>query len=581
MSDTPETAADPILDRNASLADIGAVWATLASKPGTIETATVKAVDPGGVTVELAAGEATVPLGDLGGATPAVGETLRVFVEQVLSAGPVVSASKARALDLFDRLEAAADRDEVVEGRVLCRVKGGLSVDVGMKAFLPDRRSDAPIGDIARFWVRGWDDRKDLFVLAREPRGTRERPDRADRGEPRRGREAPAAIADGVEGVAVAAEAAAPKAPIELPEAGAVLTGRVVRLAEFGAFVDLPGGATGLLHVKDLSWGRVQHPGEVVKIGDEVEVKVLEVKRAEGEGGKGDRIVLSRRALVPHPWETAATRLAVGARVEGPVISLADYGAFIEVEPGVEGLAHISELRWGAAPKHPKEVLRVGQRVSAEVILLDTEKKHLKLSLRKLAPNPIEALRERFPPGTRVTGTVRNVAQFGVFVLLDPATGYEGLVPTADLSWTPIAKPAAAFTPGQTVEALVLGIDEERGRCTLGIKQLAPAPELPALDAFTVGATLEGTVVRVKDFGAFVALSPGIDGLLHAGEMGLAEGQRPKDRLKVGQRVSVTIASLDVEARRIGLRLAAPAESPAEPAPVVEPGPAVEPGPTE
>jgi len=565
MSDTSEITADPLLDRNASLADIGAVWATLASKPGTVETAAVKAVGPEGVTVEVAGGEATVPFSDIPGETPAVGETLRVFVEQVLSAGVVVSAGKARALDLFDRLEAAAERDEVVEGRILCRIKGGLSVDVGMKAFLPDRRTDAPIGDVARLWVRGWDERKDMFVLAREPRGTRERTERnerGERGEGRRARDVPAAAVD----------AAAPKLPVELPEAGAVLTGRVVRLAEFGAFVDLPGGATGLLHVKDLSWGRVQHPGELVKIGDEVEVRVLEVKRAEGEGGKGDRIVLSRRALVADPWEAADSRFAVGARVEGPVISLSDYGAFIEVEPGVEGLAHISELRWGAAPKHPKEVLRVGQRVTAEVILLDVEKKHLKLSLKKLAANPVEALRERFPPGTRVSGTVRDVTSVGVFILLDPATGYEGLIHSADLSWTRVAKPAAVFSPGQTVEALVLGIDEARGRCTLGIKQLAPAPELPSLDGFSVGATREGVVVRVKDFGVFLELAPGINGLLHVGEMGLAEGQRPKDRVKVGQRVSVAIASLDVETRRIGLRLAAAPESPDAP----EPAPAAE-----
>lgn len=549
-AETPDTAADPLLDRNATVADLGTYWATLASKPGTVEAGRVTAVDDETVTVAVAAGEGRVARAELDrdAAPPAVGDTLRVFIEQVLAAGPVLSARKARALDLFDRLEAAADRDDPVDGLVLARVKGGLSVDVGLKAFLPDNRAAAPVGEAGRFWVRGWDERKDMFVLAREPRTVREARKSA--------KAARAEAAASPEGT----PEAAPATPRELPPEGAVVTGRVVRLADFGAFVDLPGGATGLLHVKDMGWGRIQHPGDAVRIGDEVEVKVLKIQPGEG---KGEKIQLSRRALLPEPWSTAGERLAVGQRVSGPVISLAEYGAFVEVEPGIEGLVHVSELGWGAVPKHPKEALKPGQRIEAEIILLDLEKKHLKLSMKRLQPSPWATLREKFPVGSRVRGKVKNVASFGVFVTMDEVSGIDGLVHLSDLSWTPVHRPGEAFPPGTEVEALVLGIDEERGRCSLGLKQLQPEPERPSLAAYAVGQTLEGRIARVKDFGAFVELAPGIEGLLHANEMGLAEGQKARDKVKPGETVSVTIASLDPEARRIGLVLNAPAEPPA------------------
>ncbi len=229
-------------------------------------------------------------------------------------------------------------------------------------------------------------------------------------------------------------------------------------------------------------------------------------------------------------------------------------------------------------PKHPGEALKVGERVEAEIIHLDPDKKHLKLSIKKLRPSPWMLIREKFPVGTRVRGAVKNIASFGVFVVLDAENGLEGLVHLSDLSWTPLSKVGNLYAPGQEVEALVLGIDEERGRCSLGIKQLAPEPARPSLDAFAVGRIVEGKVVRVKDFGAFIELAPGIDGLAHAGEMGLSEGQKPRDRLRPGQTVQVTIASLDVEARRIGLVLVLPPEAeaaapatPAEPAEPSEP----------
>ena len=569
MSETDETPqflpnqaalADPLLDRNATLADLAAHWESLASKPGTVEAGAVVEIGDAHLVVEVAAGRATVPVSELRGVRPAVGETVRVFIEQVLADGPVLSLNKARALDLYDRLEAAAESDESVEGTLLARVKGGLSIDIGLKAFLPDRGTDAPLGQVRRFWVRGWDERRDTFVLAREPRGQRETRKTRTR---EANSEPPAEIRTEDALSREDAPPAVPATPITLPDEGAVVTGRVARLAEFGAFLELPGGATGLLHVKDMSWGRVQHPGDVVRIGDEVEVKVLKIQPAV-EGGKGEKIQLSRRALLPAPWATVSERFQIGQKVAGTVIGFAEYGAFVEVEPGLEGMVHISEIGWGAVPKHPSEALETGARVQAEIIHLDPEKKHLKLSIKKLRPSPWLQIREKFPVGTRVRGVVKNIASFGVFVILDAENGLEGLVHLSDLSWTPLSKVGNLYKSGQEVEALVLGIDEERGRCSLGIKQLAPEPARPSLDAFPVGRTVEGKVSRVKDFGAFIELAPGIEGLAHAGEMRLAEGEKPRDRLRAGQLVQVTVASLDIEARRIGLVLEGQAAEPAK-----------------
>ncbi len=549
MSDTqtesPET-PDPLLDRAATLADIAAHWDTLLDKPGLVVEARVEAVDASTVTVALASGHARVPAAEFGDSPPAPGATVRVFVEQVLADGPRVSRLKAAGLDLWDAIDDAGRADRGIEGRVVARMQGGLSValSVGdappLKAFLPEKRADAPLGVTGTFFVREWDDRKALFVLSREPGALREA--RKAR------REAVRAVeTDG----GPEAAPSAPRAPVTLPEVGAELEGLVVRLANFGAFVDLPGGATGLLHAKEMSHGRGTNPGDFVKVGETVKVKVL--------GIDGDRIQLSRKVFLADPWESASTRLAVGQRLQGKVIGFTDIGAFVEIEPGVEAFVHVSELRWGAAPKHPKDVVKGGDAVEGEVILFDAAKRHLKLSLRKLQPAPVDTLRTRFPVGSKVTGKVKNVASFGVFVILDEATGLEGLVHVSDLSWDPGARANDLVKPGAPIEALVLGIDEERGRASLGVKQLLPEPERPSLEGFGVGHTQSGRIARVKDFGAFVELAPGVEGLLHANEMRLGPGQKPRSKFKPGDAVEVVVTSSDVAARKLGLGLVAEA----------------------
>jgi small subunit ribosomal protein S1 len=535
---TAPEALDPLLDRAASLADVAAHWETLADKPGTVVDAHVERVDAAGVTLRLASGLTCVPADALGGTTALAGQTVRVFVEQVLVDGPRVSRAKAQALDAWDALDEAARLERPVTGRVLARVQGGLSVAVSvgdapaLKAFLPEKRHDAPLGASASFFVREWDERRDLFVLSREAGSQREA--RKAR------REARAVEAD--------AEAAAPKQPVTLPEVGAELDGVVARLAAFGAFVDLPGGATGLLHAKEMSHGRDTQPADIVRVGETLKVKVLSVE--------GERVALTRKPFLSDPWAGLTDRYSVGQRVSGKVIGFSEAGAFVEVEAGLEAFIHVSELRWGASPKHPKDALRAGESVQAEVIVVDAAKRHLKLSVRKVQPAPVDALRARFPVGAKVTGRVKNVASFGVFVVLDEASGLEGLVHNSDLSWLSGARASSLVTVGAELEVLVLGVDEERGRAMLGVKQLQPEPTLPSLEAFAVGAALVGKVARVKDFGAFIELAPGVEGLLHANAMGLAEGEKPKARFNSGDDVRVVVSSLDVASRKIGLTLA-------------------------
>jgi small subunit ribosomal protein S1 len=538
-----EGPADPLLDRGASFETLAALLEKLPNKPGTVATGRVTAVADDAVTVQVPAGEWRIPRAEFG-AAPAVGDEVAVYVAYVGADGPVLSRDKAERLALFDRLQAAAEKDEPVDGVVLARVNGGLSVDIGLKALLPGRNLKGTIGEQGRFWVRGWDERKELFLLAREARSAR----------------------DARKAAKEAAPADAPATPVVLPAVGDVVTGTVARLAKFGAFVDLPGGASGLLHMSEMSWGRVSDPAQVVAVGDQVTVKVTQVQAGE----KGDRVSLSKRALEAEPWSTVEGRIQPGQRLQAAVVGFADYGAFAEVEPGVEGLIHVSEMTWGPAPSNPRQVLKAGQRVEVEVLAVDAAKKHLKLSMKRLQPSPWTLLAERFPVGARVRGKVKSVAQFGLFVTLDEENKLDGLVHVSDVSWEPIPKLADAFSPGQEVEVLVLGLDEERGRCSLGMRQLLPPPERPSLEAYAVGQTLEGKIARVKVFGAFVELAPGVEGLLHVSEMGLAEGERPNGKFRAGQPVNVRILSVDNDSRRIGLGLDAPA--PAEPAPS-EPAP--------
>ena len=525
---TPSELQDPLYDRQITLPQLAELWESYPVKPGTVVQASEVGFNVGELSGLIAASE-------FAASPKAVGDSVDVLVEQIVGSTLRASYAKAQALSLFDQIELAARSDATVPGTVTARVQGGVSVDIGLKAFLPERKPTIALGETTRFWVRGWDDRKDLFVLAREPRSSRES----------RAATSPAREVDGVEHPATL--------PRELPEVGAVLTGRVARLSDFGAFVDLPGGATGLLHIKDMSHARALVPSDVVEIGDEIQVKVLEVKA--GDTPRGDKIRLSLKALEGEPWALVMGSFAIGQRVSGKVVGFAEFGAFVELKPGIEAMVHVSEITWDGAPKHPKDALALEQLVEGEIIHLDAEKRQIKLSIKKLAPSPWATLRDRFPVGTRVMGTIKKLADFGLFVSLDPATDLQGLVHVNDVSWDPRSLKRDDFKVGTEIEVVVLAIEEDRGRCSLGIKQLTPEPVRASLSSFVVGQTLEVVIARIKDFGAFAELAPGLDGLLHANQMGLEEGQKPSGVLNVGDRVTVTIASVDPETRRVGLAL--------------------------
>jgi small subunit ribosomal protein S1 len=514
---------------------------------------------------------------------PAVGDAFHAYVNRVTDDGTLsVSPAKARALALWDRLLSAAKDNASVEGRVLAEQRGGVSVEVeGLKAFCPRRQLDLAhgqqpvdlIGETLTFKVTAFDPRRADLLLSR----------RATRPARRRDEEAPAEGAEGAaEGAAEprepraareAREPAAPREPVELPEEGAVLEGEVRSITDYGAFVQV-GEISGLLPVSELSWGRVNHPRDVLSQGQSVTVKVLKVEADK------NRIRFSIKALQDDPWLGADARLPEGTKVSGTVIALTKFGAFVEVEPGVEGLVHTSELSWTRRVNSPGEVVAVGDTLPLVVLRIDAGARKLGLSLKAAAGNPYAQLLDQFPVGSRLKGTIRNLTDFGVFVAI--AEGIDGLVHRGDLSWhEPSPDPRSAFKVGESIEVMVLDIDTERQRIALGVKQLAadaepapgdshgrearPDPRHDArFDALTVGEMLAGEAVRVVDFGAFVALPNGLEGLLHRSELRDAPVEDATTVITAGEALQVRVVAVDARRRRISLSLKPAAEAPAE-----------------
>lgn len=453
---TPATEPeDALLELGASFDDLYAIVQARTVHGGQVVEAQVTAVSGDVVRVDVQGTPGTVPAGECD-PPPAPGDTLRIYVQQVLADGLECSRHKAERLDLFDRLEAAAREGTPVNGVVTARMRGGWAVDIGMKAFLPRKEypdaSEDPeqvLGTSLSLRVLRWDDKKSWFAVS-----TRE--------------DAPT--------LAAAAPGPTERPQLDLEpvgldelEEGDIVNGVVTRMADFGAFVDL-GGTTGLLHVTDLSWGRLEHPREAVQLGDHLRVKVLKIDHEKG------KLSLGLKQLQPHPWTNAAERFPVGTRVAGRVISMQPYGAFVEVEPGVEGLVHVSELAWDRRVKHPNEVLAQGDRIEAIVVLCDPEHQKLKLSVKRTLPSPWARLREALPPGTRLEGPIRSITEFGLFVSI--ADGIDGLVHKTDVDWNRDDAPLSErFRRGQKVEVMVLDIDDERERASLGMKQLVSRAE--------------------------------------------------------------------------------------------------------
>ncbi|MEW5854309.1 MAG: 30S ribosomal protein S1 [Myxococcota bacterium] len=438
----------------------------------------------------------------------------------------VLSKEKADKLKVWDDISAACERDEVVEGTIVARVKGGLSVDIGVKAFLPGsqvdlrpiRNLDKLIGERHKFKVIKFNKKRGNIVLSRRVLLEKEREELK-------------------------------KETLKKLQEGAVMEGIVKNITEYGAFIDL-GGIDGLLHITDMSWGRVNHPSELFNVGDELKVKVLKFDPAT------ERVSLGLKQIQEDPWTSAAAKYTPGLRVKGKVVSLTDYGAFVELEPGVEGLIHISEMSWTRRVKHPSKVVAIGDEVETVVLDIDTANKRISLGMKQIEANPWSLLESRYPVGTVIKGKVRNITDFGIFVGIEE--GIDGLVHISDLSWTHRVKhPSELYNKGDEVEAVVLNINAEEERISLGIKQLHEDPWGRIPQAYPRGARVKGKVQKITDFGAFIEIEPGIEGLCHVSEFDDARVEDPRQFLKIGQEVDVMIIDVDSEERKIGLSIKA------------------------
>ena len=458
----------------------------------------------------------------------AEGDEVEVYVDQADEDDDALvelSKDKAEKLRIWDQISLACERDELVTGKIVARVKGGLSVDIGVKAFLPGSQVDIrPIRNLEKFInqefefkVIKFNKRRGNIVLSRRVLLEKER-------------------------------ASLKSKTLKLLEEGAVLKGTVKNITEYGAFVDL-GGIDGLLHITDMSWGRVNHPSEMVQVGDEIEVKVLKFNP------ETERVSLGLKQISEDPWGQAETKYHVGDRVTGKVVSLTDYGAFVELEEGIEGLIHISEMSWTRRVKHPSKMVAIGDEVETIVLDIDSKNKRISLGMKQIEPNPWTLLHERYPVGTRILGKIRNITDFGIFIGIEE--GIDGLVHISDLSWTHKVKhPSELFNKGDEVEAVVLNIDVENERFSLGIKQLTPdAWEYDIPNKYTIGRVVRGKITKIHDFGAFMEVEPGVEGLIHVSEMSSDRIQHPADVVAEGQEVSAEIISMDREERKIGLSL--------------------------
>ena len=457
-----------------------------------------------------------------------VGDTVEVYVEALEADEDGItylSKRKAEKVRTWEKIGDIYEEDGLVRGTIIARIKGGLSVDIGVKAFLPGsqvdlrpvRNLDKLLGEDFDFKVLKFNQKRGNIVLSR--RVLLE----IDRDEKR-------------------------LKTLDILEEGALIKGYIKNITDYGVFVDL-GGVDGLLHITDMTWGRIVHPSEMFEIGDEVEVIVLKYFPED------QKVSLGLKQKAQNPWELVEDKFAIGTKITGKIVSLTDYGAFIEIEPGVEGLIHVSEMSWTKRVRHPSKVVELGQMVEAIVKDLDVERKRISLSIKEVQANPWKLALDRYPVGCIVTGSVRNVTDFGIFIGLDE--GIDGLVHVSDISWKQRqCKPSEVATKGDEIEVKVLNIDVEQERLSLGIKQLTDDPWKDLDEKNPLGSDINGTVVNLTDFGIFVEVSDGVEGLVHISEI---DSSIPKNKVHetypVGTVVKANVIKIDLEERRLGLSI--------------------------
>ena len=443
----------------------------------------------------------------------------------------VLSKEKAEKMKIWDDVEKAYNNGTVINGRVIERIKGGLAVDIGVRAFLPGslvdirpvRNLDSLKGKEFRMRVIKVNKRRGNIVLSRKSVLEEENKERK-------------------------------RKTLETLEEGKILKGAVKNITGYGAFLDL-GGIDGLLHITDMSWGRINHPSELFAVGDDVQVVVLKFDK------ETERVSLGYKQLKSDPWEKVGDKYPQGTKIKGKVVSLTDYGAFVELEGGVEGLIHVSEMSWTKKVKHPSKILNVGDTVDAVILDVDLKQRRLSLGLKQTEPNPWDLIAQKYEVGSRITGTVRNLTDFGVFVEIEE--GIDGLIHISDLSWTRrIKHPSEVLKKGDTVEAMILKIDAENQRLSLGLKQLGPNIWEDFFANHQVGDSVVGRIVRLTDFGAFVEIAEGVEGLVHVSELADERIEHPKDRFSVDQVVRAKLIKLDQAERKIGLSIKAASADP-------------------
>jgi small subunit ribosomal protein S1 len=502
-------------------------------KPGDVVTGRVVAVGPTSVTVDIGyKSEGHIPVSEFsdrdGHLDVQEGDDIDVFFDSVDSdTGDIVlSRQKALQFKVWRDIERAFQSDGVVEGTIVGKVKGGLKVDVGVAAFLPGshadirpaRNLDRYIGQRGRFAILKFNRSRGNVVVSRRAVLERER-------------------------------SMLKSETLKVLEEGVILEGTVKNITEYGAFVDL-GGIDGLLHVTDMSWGRVSHPSEIVNVGETVKVVVLKYDPER------ERVSLGMKQIMPDPWTTAPEQYPVGKRVHGKVVSLTDYGAFVELERGLEGLIHVSEMSWTKRVTHPSKVLEVGQEVEVQVLDVDLTNHRISLGLKQTEPNPWEMVRINHPVGSRLKGKVKNITDFGLFVEVEE--GIDGLVHISDLHWTKKVKhPSEVYKKGDEVDAIVLGIDVDNERISLGIKQLSEDPWAQVPRRYPVGTKVRGAVTSVTDFGVFVGIEEGIEGLIHVSQLSTERVDRPGQHFHIGDEVEAEVTNVDSREKRIGLSIKA------------------------
>ena len=456
------------------------------------------------------------------------GDTVEVVVErEEAEGGYLVSYDKAQRLKVWDKLEQAANDKVPVKGMVLSRVKGGLTVDIGIKAFLPGsqvevrpvRNLDGYIGTEIEVRVIKLNKKRGNVVISRKELLEED-------------------------------QNAKKSVTLSTLEEGSVLTGTVKNLTDYGAFVDM-GGLDGLLHITDMSWGRLTHPRDLVNVGDEIQVKVLKFDKDK------QRVSLGFKQLTPDPWLDATERYPIGAQVRGRVLSVTDYGAFIELEQGIEGLVHVSEMTWSKRMKHPSKMVKPGDEVDTIILSVNPNDRRISLGMKQLQDNPWEALEDKYPTGAIIEGRVRNLTDFGAFIEIED--GIDGLVHVSNLSWTKrIKHPSEVLKKGEKVRAIVLGVEPENRRLSLGVKQLQPDVWDTFFAQHRVGDVIKGKILRTAQFGAFVEIAEGVEGLCHVSEA--VDATNKPVAMDVDSEHEFKIVKMNQEEKKVGLSIRAVGE---------------------